>query len=48
MLGKLAISGRDLALGANATAPTNRIKVDAQLARGLQDWGAKGKSSPFS
>ena len=44
MLGKLAISGCDLALRANATAPTDRIKVNAQLAGGLQDRGAKGNA----
>jgi hypothetical protein len=48
MLGKLTISGRDLALGANAAAPTDRIKVNAQLAGGLQDWGANGKTPPFA
>ena len=48
MLGKLAISGCDLALGANATAPTDRIKVNAQLAGGLQDGGAKGKTPPLT
>ncbi len=43
VFGELAVGGGDLTFGTDATAATNRIKIDAELAGGCKYWSSHRK-----